>query len=75
MDRYASMFEMRFEAKGVRKTRPQKSFGIVVGVCLGLASVEEPSKVFGIELKMDINFSRLGQCGWSWSDRWYQHRN
>lgn len=29
-----SLFEMPLEAKGVRKTRPRQSFGIIVGVCL-----------------------------------------
>lgn len=58
-ENFESLFEMTFEAKGVTKTRPRQRFGIIVGACLGLASVEESSKVFGLELKMDINSSRL----------------
>lgn len=67
-----SLYEMPFESKGIRKTRPQRMIGITVGV---LGFVEKASKVFGVELEMDIDLSRLGRGGWNWSDRWYQRRN
>lgn len=70
-----SLYEMAFEVKGVRESRPRRSISILAGDRLGLASVEEGSKIFGVKLEMDIDLCRLGRWGWNRNDRWYQRRN
>lgn len=54
---------MPFETKGIRKRRSYL-FGIIVGILLGLAFVEGAGNIFGVELEMDVDLSRLGQCRW-----------
>lgn len=60
---------MPFETEGVTKRRPYLFGMIVNGVLLGLALVDGAAggnDVFGVELKMDIDLSPLGLCGWRW---------